>query len=334
MARHKEALIRYRIIDECLRNRKLVTIDELVDACMDKDIIVSARTIREDIRNMKYDLGLGYDAPIENVRPKKYRYTNPDYSINKLPLSDEELDSLAFAARLLEQFDNMMPFDQIPGTIQKIFNHLKIRHSLSEEEFSEMIDFEKAPATKGLEFMEPLLGAIRKKQVVKIRYQHFGSNDIQHRIVHPYLLKEYHNRWYLYGLVDDINEIRLYALDRMKNIEIHYGTPYKKPEGRPKDHFKDLIGVTKFPGTKPERILFKFNNWRTPYLLTQPLHESQEIVEQTTSHNVFSYHLRQSPELLTRILGWASDVEVLSPESLREKVKKAIKEMAEMYGVK
>jgi predicted DNA-binding transcriptional regulator YafY len=78
MARHKEALIRYRIIDECLRNRKLVTINELIDACRDKDIIVSERTIREDIRNMKYDRGLGYEPPIENIRPKKYRYTDPD----------------------------------------------------------------------------------------------------------------------------------------------------------------------------------------------------------------------------------------------------------------
>jgi predicted DNA-binding transcriptional regulator YafY len=333
MARHKEALIRYRIIDECLRNRKLVTINELIDACRDNDIIVSERTIREDIRNMKYDLGLGYDAPIENIRPKKYRYSDPDYSINKLPLSDDEVDALGFAARLLQQFGNTSPFNQITGSVQKIFNHLKIRNSLDEKEFDTLIDFEKAPETKGLQFLELLLGALRKKQVVKIEYRHFGSERKRERIVHPYLLKEYHNRWYLYGLAEDVNETRLFGLDRIENVKRHYGIAYKTPTEHPKDHFKNLIGVTKFPDTEPEQILLKFNNWRTPYLLTQPLHKSQEVVEQTNSHTVFSYYIHQSPELLTRILGWAGDVEVLSPQSLREKVKKAIKEMSEMYGI-
>jgi predicted DNA-binding transcriptional regulator YafY len=333
MARHKEALIRYRIIDECLRNRKLVTINELIDACRDKDIIVSERTIREDIRNMKYDRGLGYEAPIENIRPKKYRYTDPDYSISKLPLSDEELEALGFTAKLLEQFVHMMPFDQIPGTIQKIFNHLKIRHSLSEEEFSEMIDFEKAPAVKGLEFMELLLSAIRRKQVVDIRYQHFGSDEIHQRTVYPYLLKEYHNRWYLYCLVNDIHEIRLYALDRMKEVKIHYGMAFKEPEGRPKGHFKNLIGVTKFPNTKPELVLLKFSHRQAPYLHTLPLHESQKVVEETDAYTVFSYHVHQSPELLMRILGWADNVEVLAPETLRKKVKELISATAAIYGI-
>lgn len=332
MPKHKEALIRYRIIDRCLCNRKEVTIDDLIEACADKDIIVSERTIREDIKNMKYDLSLGFDAPIENIRPQKYRYSDFNYSINKLPLSDEELESLAFASKLLEQFSDMAPFDQIPGAIQKIFNHLKIRHSLNEQEYSEMIDFEKAAETKGLNFIEPLLKAIQKKQVVEITYQHFGDTKKNKRIVHPYLLKEYLNRWYVLGFNEDVNDLRIYGLDRIVKITVEYGKNYRPSLTRPKDYFKNVIGVTKFDGTKPEKIILKFSNLQANYILSQPLHESQKIIEKTAHHTIISIEVHSSPELQIILLGWHSEVEVLAPESLRNKVRDLIKGAGENYN--
>ncbi len=333
MAHHKEAMIRYRIINECLRNRKTVSIDELIDACKDRDIRVSERTIREDIRNMRLDSSLGFDAPIESIRPKKYRYSDPDYSINKLPLSNYELESLVFASKLLEQFSNMVPLDQIPGAIQKIFNHLKIRRDLSEEEFSEMIDFEKAPETKGIHFIEPLLSAIRKKQVVEIIYKRFFDNNEHLRIVHPYLLKEYLNRWYLLGYSEEAKELHVYGLDRIISVKIAYGVAYKPIKGRPKDYFRNLIGVTKFSDTIPEKILLKFTKQQTPYVLTQPLHVSQKIVKQTDTYTIISLLVHHSPELQMKILSWHNEVEVLAPESLRNSIIKMIEGAAKVYGI-
>ena len=88
MAQNKNALIRYKTIDQCLRNRqKRWTLNDLVEACSDalyeyegKDINVSVRTVQYDIQLMRSNK-LGYNAPISVYEKKYYRYDDPDYSI-------------------------------------------------------------------------------------------------------------------------------------------------------------------------------------------------------------------------------------------------------------
>ena len=82
MPTNKNALIRYKTIDNCLRNpyRKW-TLDDLVDACCDalyeyEGITkgVSVRTVQGDIQMMRSEK-LGYNAPIEVYENKYYRYS-------------------------------------------------------------------------------------------------------------------------------------------------------------------------------------------------------------------------------------------------------------------
>ena len=67
----KNALIRYRTIDRCLRNHyRKWTLADLINACSDalseyegRDENVSRRTVQADIQMMRSDK-LGYNAPI------------------------------------------------------------------------------------------------------------------------------------------------------------------------------------------------------------------------------------------------------------------------------
>ena len=94
MPANKNALIRYKTIDNCLRNRyRRWTLDDLVEACSDalydmEGITkgVCARTVQMDIQIMRSDK-LGYNAPIEVYDRIYYRYADPEYSITEMPLS-------------------------------------------------------------------------------------------------------------------------------------------------------------------------------------------------------------------------------------------------------
>ncbi|MBR5101957.1 MAG: hypothetical protein IK092_02395 [Muribaculaceae bacterium] len=105
---NKNALIRYKTIDRCLRNRyRRWTIDDLTEACSDvlyemEGIVkgVSLRTVQGDLQIMRSDK-LGYNAPIEVYDKIYYRYADPDYSINEMPLTDEDCDLLNHAIELL-----------------------------------------------------------------------------------------------------------------------------------------------------------------------------------------------------------------------------------------
>ena len=114
MPANKNALIRYKTIDRCLRNRyRRWTLDDLVDACCDalydmEGITkgVCARTVQMDIQIMRSDK-LGYNAPIVVYDKIYYTYADPDYSITEMPLSMDDCKLIKEAITLLDNKDNL-----------------------------------------------------------------------------------------------------------------------------------------------------------------------------------------------------------------------------------
>ena len=128
---NKNALIRYKTIDNCLRNRyRRWTLDDLVEACgnalYDMEGItkgVCARTVQMDIQIMRSDK-LGYNAPIEVYDRIYYKYADPDYSITEMPLSIEDCKLIKRAIILLESKKDTDNEDTI-NVLNKIQNRLK-----------------------------------------------------------------------------------------------------------------------------------------------------------------------------------------------------------------
>ena len=124
---NRNALIRYRTIDKCLRNRyRQWTLDDLIDACSDAlyeyegiDKGVSRRTVQSDLQMMRSDK-LGYNAPITVTEKKYYTYEDPDYSITNIPLSDQDLDTLNEVKGILEQFTGFTPVSYTHLTLPTI----------------------------------------------------------------------------------------------------------------------------------------------------------------------------------------------------------------------
>lgn len=130
MPANKNALIRYKTIDNCLRNRyRRWTLDDLVDACCealyDMEGItkgVCTRTVQMDIQIMRSDK-LGYNAPIEVYDKIYYRYADPGYSITEMPLSMDDCKLIKKAITLLmEKDENKM--DETAKILKKVENRL------------------------------------------------------------------------------------------------------------------------------------------------------------------------------------------------------------------
>lgn len=130
MPANKNALIRYKTIDNCLRNRyRRWTLDDLVDACCealyDMEGItkgVCTRTVQMDIQIMRSDK-LGYNAPIEVYDKIYYRYADPGYSITEMPLSMDDCKLIKKAITLLmEKDENKM--EETAKILKKVENRL------------------------------------------------------------------------------------------------------------------------------------------------------------------------------------------------------------------
>ena len=131
MPANKNALIRYKTIDRCLRNRyRRWTIEDLVDACSDAlyDMEgirkgISLRTVQGDIQMMRSDK-LGYNAPIEVYDQRYYRYADPQYSITEMPLSEDDFLLLKRAVDLLGKNENQLQNGEICKVLVKVKKRL------------------------------------------------------------------------------------------------------------------------------------------------------------------------------------------------------------------
>lgn len=179
-----------------------------------------------------------------------------------------------------------------------------------------------------MEHITPLFNAIRKRITVEIQYLSFKMEEPQTLIVHPYYLKQYNNRWFLFCCTGDYSN---YPLDRILNVKLS-NVPYRESNINFEEYFEDILGVTKREGQKPKKILLKFPKSKYPYVATKPWHDSQKKVAEDETSVTIELDVVVNYELEQKILSRGDYVEILKPESLRKKIKSRIKTSMDIYG--
>lgn len=335
MSKNKLALIRYKTIDQCLRNRQRKwTLENLVDAVSDAlyeyegiDSGVGVRTIQLDIQNMRSDK-LGYNAPIVVLDKKYYTYEDKNFSITNSNISPQDLEKIGDVVKVLNQFKGFSDFEDVSEIVTKLEN--KIIHKQNKQQT--FIQFEKNDLLKGLEWLDILLNAVKSKKVLDIDYQSFKAKSASKETVYPYLLKEYRNRWFLLCRNRKRKAINILALDRIVNITENTTEKFVEADDfDPTTFFDDTLGVTKTLHQKTQKIILKANHRIAPYILTKPLHASQNILKNTETELIFSIDVVVNFELEREVLGYGESLTVLAPKTFRQRIIDRISLMGKMY---
>ena len=243
--------------------------------------------------------------------------------------SNDELQSLRNAVALLDKYKFSDTFGDISGALQKVIDIIEISFSKKEEEKYDFISPERLPHIKGSEYLVKIIEAIKNEKVLRIYYQPFYEDKPYYSEIHPYLLKEYRNRWYMIGLNDFKDQLRTYSLDRIRDIQIS-DILYKRQSFHASDYFKNSIGIIS-PEGKPPKIRIAIQKTQAQYLITQPWHESQNIDEETEDEIVFSFKVHPTYEFISLLLSFGKDLKVLSPDAVRETMKEQLDEMRGYY---
>lgn len=335
MPANRFALIRYKTIDNCLRNNyRKWTIEDIVEACSGalyefegKKQSVSLRTIQLDIQNMRSEK-LGYNAPIVVVDKKYYTYDDPDFSITNMPLTSADLNTLSQITHTLKQFEGFSQFSDMGEVLKKIENKVFAINNQART----IIDFEKNNNLKGILFLDDIYNAIKKKGNLKIVYKAFISPKPTVIHLSPYLLKEYRNRWFVFGKRKHSELMSPLALDRMVRIRPEPEEPFIENTFFNADsYFRDIIGVTRYEKLKIEKIVFWVEKSHTPYVDTKPFHSSQQLIETKEDGAIFSINVIPNFEMERELIGFGEYLKVLKPIDLLKKFKKRINKMAELY---
>ena len=335
MPANKNALIRYKTIDNCLRNTfRRWTVEDLVDACADALYEfegirrgVSLRTIQGDLQMMRSDK-LGYNAPIEVYDHKYYRYSDPNYSIMNLPLSNTDIETMTEAVNLLRQFEDFDHFSEMSDVVSRLQDNLAVARGNKK-----IVDFERNSDLKGLRFINPLYNHIARRQTIKVKYKSFSSRQPHNYIVFPHLLKEYRNRWFLFCTTQK-GQLYNLALDRIEAIQERDDIAYRdNPDFDPETYFDDIVGVTRWGN--PVKITFWASKDQAGYIATKPVHSSQRVVGNKSEDGsmIFSVIVEPNWEFFSLMLGFGAGVRILSPNAVVREIKRKMKKAIEQYSV-
>jgi predicted DNA-binding transcriptional regulator YafY len=327
MSQIKNAQIRYRIIDRCIRNKYKPnpTKRDLREAC--EESLYGSRegenicdsTIEKDLFAMRME----HDAPIKYSKVSRgYYYENENYSIDDIPLTSEDLNAIQFAAKTLMQFRDIDMFKQFGNAIDKIVDRVTIAENPLDEKIQDHVQFEKGINTAGNHFLSRLLEAIQNSKLVTFDYTSFATDKSKCRTVTPLLLKEYRNRWYLISHDEEKRKIITYALERMEAVAITSHDGVVPKEFSPENFFEHTIGIE-----------FKASNIASKYIESQPFHSTQKTLKIGKNKTSFSLKVIVTEELIREVLSYGGEIEVISPASLRDKIVDRVIDMINTYNL-
>jgi hypothetical protein len=189
--------------------------------------------------------------------------------------------------------------------------------------------FEEIPS--GQQYLTPIIEAMRDGHEVELTYQGYNRTKPHTIIVHPYCLKVFKQRWYVISYTPESEEIRIYSLDRIKELHIT-NTKYKYPKDFDgKEYFRYSYGII-VDDTEIEVVDIKVFQDQRNYIRALPLHSTQVEIEKREDYSVFRLTLRPTYDFIQEILSEGPYIEVLSPEWLRAAVIERIDAMRERYN--
>lgn len=335
----KNALVRYRILDRCLRDTSRVySAKDLLGKVNDglRGLLgdgaprssigkVQLHTDLEALRE-HWDADILESKSPSDGRVLLYRYSDPNFSINNQPLSEVEASNIRDAIEVLSRFQGLPQFEHM----SEIIPALEDRFGTRSEKRESAIEFSSNKYLEGLEHLTPAHNAIVNQRVLSVEYQDFKSPTPYTVELHPYYLKQFNNRWFLFGRNPSKgSESWNLSLDRIKSIQ-ETTTEFISTTIDWSEYFEDIVGVSKHD-KDVEVVELLFSPEQAPYVLTKPLHGSQKTKSNDENGLLISLEVIPNYELLKLILSFGPKVEVISPQEIRRQIASMVETCSRQY---
>lgn len=348
MPSNKNALIRYRYLDELLSSRvKYYTRQELTDKLNEHLAVpVSKRCVEKDLIDIQDEWGIEYDEKIYDG--KKYiHYADKSFSIFNKELTPEERTMLRSVLSTVGQFDGLPNFEWLEKMRLKLDKDSGSALASGEFETNgdeKLIQFSNNPYLKNSNMLAGLFQHIVSKQAIRIEYKPYYMSEPFSVVVSPYRLKQFNNRWYLICSRVKDDRFTNYALDRMVSFNVAEDVKFKPCKEDIDDHFDEIIGVTYVSDAPIETVIFAGSPKEIQFIITKPLHWSQRCPspkEQEELHAQYpnvqedwvflTIDCKWNFELITTLFSFGERIVVVSPERVVNDINSKLNKMVTNY---
>lgn len=322
------ARLRMRYLDQILRNHnRKYTVLEIKDLInLKTGIGISKETVYQDLQYLKRE----FDAKIIKNSYNQYYYEDPEFSIEKAPLSDDDKILLDIATSIFKQFKSSPIFEKFETVINKILTGSAI--TKIERNTMDCIQPQQSHSVVGVEYIEPILNAILEHNAIEIEYQKAGQ-EVETKVISPYVLKQVDQHWYMIGF-DHIKTslTKNYSLDKILSIKDSKDPYYKDDKFDASQFFKYSYGIYHNYKDKPQKIKLEFKEPFINQVINYPLspYQTHKLSKDGKTLTV-NLELYISYEIVSEILKYGASVKVVFPKSLALNIKGIAEEIVKGY---
>ncbi|TDX87094.1 helix-turn-helix transcriptional regulator [Epilithonimonas xixisoli] len=215
--------------------------------------------------------------------------------------------------------------DRFSDHSQTIFDNLLLINAYKQaENNSEIMIFEKRQAS-GLHNLEGLVFAIKNSKIITFNYTKNWEGISTKRVVEPYALKEFKNRWYLLANEVDGKDlfIKTFGLDRISDLEISTKL-FSKQDIDVNEMFVNSFGIISTLGQKPEIIVLSFDYEQGKFVKSLPIHHSQKVLIDNDSEYRIELTLAPTYDFYQELLTHAGRMKILAPFNVKKEYFKLI----------
>ena len=314
---------RLLLIDKAVRSGKYLNTNKLADLAE-----VNPRTIQRDIEYMRDMFG----APLEyDPVHRGYYYTEENYFMKGVPLTEGELFSIALFDQLLDQYRNTPLEGALRTIFSKIVQCLPDNISADTGFLSSQLTFIPDQAGKiNLNVFQTIFNALQKKRTISFEYRSLEQSKYTKRNVNPYHAICQRGNWYFIGFCHERQEPRMFAFSRIQNVVLGKGNFIIPANFNPNIYFDKEMGVWASSRTA-RTVELRFEKEIGIYALDRQWHSSQIVKENKDGSVDIKFTTTQIPEVLRWVLGQGHTVKVLKPRELVEMVKNECEKVRRMY---
>lgn len=304
--RGQSLITKYVWVIETIYRARKISFRELNRKWLDADISQGEPLPKRTFDNWRYVIWDMFGLSIDNENCGEYRY----YISNEEDISKNGMRSW-------------------------LFNTVAVSNSLANSQsIKDRIVLEYVPS--GQQYLDTIIEAMKENRVLNITYYSYWKDEEFTFDVQPFCLKLFRQRWYLVARSTYTyyhrQGPRIYSLDRIRQIQRKEET-FEMPKGwSAEEYFSGCFGVIAGNGEKPQLITIKVSAGQANYLRDLPLHESQQETERTDNYSIFSYYMIPTFDFEQEILRHGEDMEMLSPEPLRQRLAARINWMWQLYN--
>lgn len=328
MAEREDKFRTHRIIqiDKWIRSGAYPSVQQMV-----KEYGVSKRTILRDIEFLRDR----YDAPVESDRLRKgYYYTDPTFMIQNVLMTEGDLFTISTVMPLMEQYKNTPLESSFRNIMSKIAEMLPDQVSVDSSFLNSDISFISDPLPKiEEEVFNSIFKSLKSKNVLKFNYRSVSSQDFKLRIFDSYHVLCQKGNWYVLGFDHGSSKIKIYALSRMKDMEITDET-FSIPDDFDISKHVDLSFGIWNNTISPVEYELLFSPSIANYILEREWHVGQKMMQKKDGSVLLKFKSNQKEQVFSWVFSFGIAVTVLNPPELVEKIKSEANAIVMKYGNK